>query len=111
MSTPSQDKLTRDKDLSILLMWVAGIGTVIWVPFSGLLAFGADSGMTPAISAFLTVAWYGPAIATIVGIIAGNLGIKKKTGRAWVSVLISTVSAPVAIVVMGLIAAAAPLPK
>lgn len=104
MTTPTQNKLTTDKIVSIVLMSVAALGTIIWAPFSLMLAMVSDAGMTPLLSVFVFVAWFGPAIATIVGIAIGIVGIRKKTGRAWVSVLISTVSAPVVIIILALLA-------
>jgi hypothetical protein len=87
-------------------MSVAALGTIIWAPLSLMLAMVSDAGMTPLLYVFLFVAWFGPAIATIVGIAIGIVGITKKTGRAWVSVLISTVSAPVVIIILALLASA-----
>ena len=106
MTTPTQSQRTTDKVISIVLMSVAGLGTIIWAPLSIMLVLVSDNGMTPLKYAFLAVAWFGPAIATIVGIVTGILGIKNKKGRAWVSVLISTISAPVVIIILALLASA-----
>ena len=107
MTTPTPSQLTTDKVLSIILMVVGALGTIVWAPFSLLLAMASDAGMTPLLYVFLYVAWFGPAIATIVAVVTGVIGLRKKTGRAWLSVLISIISAPVAIVILGLIASAA----
>ena len=106
MTTPTQSQLTTDKVISIVLMSVAGLGTIIWAPLSLMLAMVSDNGMTPLKYVFLVVAWFGPAIATIVGIVTGIIGITNKTGRAWVAVLISTISAPVLIIIFALLASA-----
>ena len=100
MTTPTDSQLGTDKLVSIVLMSVAALATIIWAPLSFMLAMMSDAGMTPQSHVFWFVAWFGPAIATIVGIASGIVGIRKKTGRAWVSVLISTVSAPVVIIIL-----------
>jgi hypothetical protein len=103
-ATPSQN--TTDKIVSIILMAVGVLGTIIWAPLSLMLAMISDGGMTPLLYVFLFVALFGPAIATIIAIITGVIGLRKKTGRAWVRVLISICSAPVVIVILALIASA-----
>jgi hypothetical protein len=106
MSTPTASQLTTDKIVSIILMAVAALGTIIWAPLSLMLAMVSDAGMTPLLYVFLYVAWFGPAIATIVGIVIGVIGLRNKTGRAWVRVLISMASAPVAIIILALFSSA-----
>ena len=108
MTTATPAQLKTDKTVSIVLMIIGGMGTIVWAPFSLMLALVTDSGVNFFTYVFLFVAWFGPAIATIGAITHGVIALKKKTGRAWVRVLIWEASAPVAIIVLGIITSSLP---
>ena len=95
---------TTDKTISIVLMALGGLGTLIWVLPSIMVVMMSDSGMRGAewlFNLFLFVAWFGPALCTVIAIVWGIIRIKRQATGTWWRLLIVLLSAPVAMIILG----------
>ncbi|MEN9752217.1 MAG: hypothetical protein RLZZ600_1264 [Actinomycetota bacterium] len=111
MTTPTQAQLSTDRAISIVLMVLAGAGTLIWAIPSLMLIMASDAGTHGAawlFAIFIAVAWFGPAAATIASIVWGIIRLKEKKLGTWWRLLIVQLSAPVAIIILGAIWSALP---
>lgn len=85
-------------------MCIGGLGTLIWALPSIMLVMASDAGMRGAawlFTLFLIVAWFGPAVCTIIAIVWGTTRIKRGMSGTWWRVLTVLVAAPVLIAVLG----------
>ena len=111
MTTATPAQLTTDRTISIVLMALGGLGTLMWVFPSVMLVMVSDAGTRGAawlFYLFLFVAWFGPAICTIIAIVWGIARIKRQVIRTWWRLLVVLLSAPVAMVILGAIFSSLP---